>query len=516
MSVTGLVLAAGGSLRLGRPKQLLPVGDGTLLDATLSTVRRCGLDQVVVAVGGAADAVLESVDLGGCDVVRNDAYGAGCSSSISAALPVVEPSAEGIVLFLGDQPLVQPSTVAALVARARTTELAVCSYDDGLGHPFWLGRGLFDRLATLHGDKAVWKLVDAAGDALVTVSVRGPVPIDVDTEEDYRALLEQQVRFGATMTPTQLRAFATVVRLGSVKAAAADLGVTEAAVSLHVGQLRRELGDQLFNRTASGLAFTPGGLRLASRAVEMLGLQDRTVLEVREAGAGRRMLRLGTSALFAEYAAPGLISLFAERAKDLDVELSVHPTGQFEQLLVTRTVDATIGPRPARSDSSIASTQFLNYEVIAVAAPDHRFVQNEPSVQMLRDETWLLGPSAAEESGVVPSVIRRIGVPEERQQIFQSHAAALEETKRGRGMSLTLSFTVAPDLAARSLVRIAGPHLRAQGAWNISTLPGQQATPSAEEMTRFVTTPRAIQSMLRGRAVAHGRFHPAVHVTLWS
>src|SRR4029079_12176992 len=154
-------------------------------------------------------------------------------------------------------------------------------------------------------------------------------------------------RFIATMTPTQLRAFATVVRLGSVKAAAADIGVTEAAVSLHVGQLRRELGDQLFNRTSSGLAFTPGGLRLASRAVELLGLQDRTVLEVREAGAGRRMLRLATSALFAEYAAPGLISLFAERAKDLDVELSVHPTADFERLLVTRTVDATIGPRPA-------------------------------------------------------------------------------------------------------------------------------------------------------------------------
>ena len=401
MSVTALVLAAGGSRRLGRPKQLLPVGDGTLLDATLSTVRRCGLDQVVVAVGGAADAVLEAVDLGGCDVVRNDAFGAGCSSSISAALPVIDPSAEGIVLFLGDQPLVQPSTVAALVAQARTAELAVCSYDDGLGHPFWLGRGLFDRLATLHGDKAVWKLVDAAGDDVVRVSVEGPVPIDVD-DRGGLPTAPGPVRFGGTMTPTQLRAFATVVRLGSVKAAAADIGVTEAAVSLHVGQLRRELGDQLFTRTASGLAFTPGGLRLASRAVEMLGLQDRTVLEVRAAGAGRRMLRLGTSALFAEYAAPGLISLFAERAKDLDVELSVHPTGQFEQLLVTRTVDATIGPRPARSDSSIASTQFLNYEVIAVAAPDHRFVQSEPSVQMLRDETWLLGPSAAEESGRGP------------------------------------------------------------------------------------------------------------------
>ncbi len=82
------------------------------------------------------------------------------------------------------------------------------------------------------------------------------------------------------MTPTQLRAFAAVVRLGSVKQAAAELGVTEAAVSLHVAQLRKELGDRLFVRSASGLAFTPGGLRLASRAAELLGLQDRTIREV--------------------------------------------------------------------------------------------------------------------------------------------------------------------------------------------------------------------------------------------
>jgi len=114
------------------------------------------------------------------------------------------------------------------------------------------------------------------------------------------------------VTPTQLRAFAAVVRLGSVKRAAAELKVSEAAVSLHVGQLRRELSDKLFLRTASGLAFTPGGLRLASRAAEMLGLQDRTILEVSQAGGGRRLLRVGASSLFGEYCAPGLIELFAD------------------------------------------------------------------------------------------------------------------------------------------------------------------------------------------------------------
>jgi len=189
MGRTALVLAAGGSTRLGRPKQLLPVGERTLLDATLGMVRRSGFDQVLVALGGAAEEVEAVVDLEGCTVVRNSAYGTGCSSSIAAALPAVAPDAPGIVLLLGDQPLVRPETVAALLAGAGHAELAVCEYDDGLGHPFWLGRALFDRLATLHGDKGVWKLVDAAGDDLVRVRVPGPVPLDVDTEDDYRRLL---------------------------------------------------------------------------------------------------------------------------------------------------------------------------------------------------------------------------------------------------------------------------------------------------------------------------------------
>ena len=86
------------------------------------------------------------------------------------------------------------------------------------------------------------------------------------------------------MTPTQLRAFVAVARHGSVKEAAQELEVTEAAISGHVAALRRELDDPLFTRATVGIAFTPGGLRLASRAAEMLGLRDRTIREVSEAG----------------------------------------------------------------------------------------------------------------------------------------------------------------------------------------------------------------------------------------
>lgn len=318
------------------------------------------------------------------------------------------------------------------------------------------------------------------------------------------------------MTPSQLRAFAAVVRLGSVKAAAAELEVSEAAVSLHIGHLRKELGDRLFTRTSAGLAFTPGGLRLASRAAEMLGLQDRTILEVSQAGTGRRLLRVAASSLFAEHAAPGLIELFAGRADDLDVELSVHNPRRFEGLLHTRAVDVAIGPQPPGVDETITCKPFLNYQVEVVASPDHPMARVHPSLSQLREQTWLLGPSAAADVGLTHAMLRRLNIPEEHQQIFQSHAAALEEAKRAKGVALAVGFAAAQDITDGHLKRLTGPSLQAQGVWTILALEGRGAPPAAAELIRFVTTPRATQAMLRGSGVTVGRFRPSIHVTLWS
>ena len=317
------------------------------------------------------------------------------------------------------------------------------------------------------------------------------------------------------MTPTQLRAYSAVVRLGSVKLAAAHLEVSESAISLHIGQLRRELGDRLFTRTAAGLAFTPGGLRLASRAAEMLGLQDITVLEVSAAGHGRRLLRVGASSLFAEHAAPGLLDLFARRADDLDVELSVRDPLSFGSLLLTRRLDIAIGPQPPELDPAVASRPVMNFRVVVVAGPGHPLVGVHPSPGRLREQTWLLGPSAAGGMGAVPALLRRLAVPEENQQIFQSQAAAIEEAKRGRGVAPALSFTVAPDVRNGHLVELDGPHAGLEAVWHALTL-ADGAPPAAAELARFASTPRAIQAMMRGTGVNVQRFRPSVHVTLWS
>lgn len=189
--VTGLVLGAGGSKRLGRPKQLLPYGDRTLLGHTLDVARRCGFHQLVVPIGGAADEVRERVDFSGAEVVVNYDYGEGCSSSIAAALDVVDPRCEVLVLMLGDQPGVTPQTARALLAGRGDAPLAVCRYDDGRGHPLAFARSMFGKLGELHGDKGVWRLLDQCARDVVEVSIAGTVPLDVDTPEDYQAVLAE-------------------------------------------------------------------------------------------------------------------------------------------------------------------------------------------------------------------------------------------------------------------------------------------------------------------------------------
>jgi molybdenum cofactor cytidylyltransferase len=186
--VTGLVLAAGASSRLGQPKQLLAFQGATLLDATLSVARACGFDQLLVALGAASEQVRASVDLSNAEVVENPTYEAGCSSSISAGLRSVDDRADGLVLLLGDQPGIDPADVPRLIAD-QDAPMAVCRYDDGLGHPMWFGRDMFAELSQLQGDKAVWRLLHSGRYDVREVPMKGAIPRDVDTTQDYEALI---------------------------------------------------------------------------------------------------------------------------------------------------------------------------------------------------------------------------------------------------------------------------------------------------------------------------------------
>jgi molybdenum cofactor cytidylyltransferase len=193
VTVAAVVLAAGSSRRLGQPKQVLALDGATVLDATLSVARASACEPVVVVLGGAASEVRDQVDLSGVQVVENHDYSTGCATSIRTALAALPASVTGIVLMLGDQPRVRVETVQELEASAREHAVGVCVYDDGLGHPLWFDRSMFGALESMHGDKAVWKLVDAGpeGADVVQVRIEGPVPRDIDTWADYEAMLAE-------------------------------------------------------------------------------------------------------------------------------------------------------------------------------------------------------------------------------------------------------------------------------------------------------------------------------------
>ncbi len=294
--------------------------------------------------------------------------------------------------------------------------------------------------------------------------------------------------------------------------------MSDAGISMHVAQLRKELDDPLFAKTGAGLAFTPGGLRLASRAVEILGLQQQTAIEVTEAAHGRRLLRIAASSAFAEHAAPGLIELFSSRANDLSVELSVHPTSRFHELISSRAVDIALGPRAddATSNGSVFVRPFLKYQILTIAAPGSPLATRPPTTALLSEQQWMLGPSAGNTDGEIAALLRKLAIPESQQRIFQSDAAALEEVQRIGGVTLAIGFAVGKDLAAKRVIQVKGPGLAASAEWCATSLAPSARQPAVSELVGFITTPRCTQAMLKGTGVGVTRFRPKVHVTLWS
>ena len=186
-----LLLAAGASTRMGRPKQLLPYRGRTLLRHAAETAVASGCAPIVLVTGALHEALVAEVADLLVQVVRNPDWETGMASSIRVGLAAAQTARPGAVLImLSDQPLVTPALLQQLVAEQRRTQAPVvaATYGDAVGVPAVFDRGVFPALEKLSGMQGANRLIATLGAA----GGRVPFPaglLDVDTPEQYATLL---------------------------------------------------------------------------------------------------------------------------------------------------------------------------------------------------------------------------------------------------------------------------------------------------------------------------------------
>ena len=320
------------------------------------------------------------------------------------------------------------------------------------------------------------------------------------------------------MTLAQLQSFVLVARLGSVKAAAAQLGVTEPAVSVAVGALRRELGDDLFVREGRGIRLTDGGRRLAALASEILGLAEQARRSVHEAPGRSRLMQVAVTNVIAEHVGP-LIDAFSARDPGLEVAVDTVGGAEIADLLEHRQADIALGPAPPPDrGATIATVPFLRCRLIVVAAPAHELAgRRDVDAAELSRQRWLLGPPELDPTTATGLLFERTGITPGELGTYTSQAAALAAAAAGDGLVVTLAHVAVEEIRRRALVRIDVRGTPLLELWHASTLGFGRALPAALSMQRFVTSQEATQVFSTGRAgTSSSRARPRTHVTLWS
>ena len=196
--VAAIVLAAGSSRRMGRPKQLLPLAGRPLLQHVLDAAAGAAVAETVLVLGHEAEAIRRAVRLAAnARVVVNAAYAGGQSTSLACGLGAAGEDVVAAVVLLGDQPQVTSALVDAVVAAFRRGTAAavrpVWRDPSGAarpGHPVVLARRLWPAVAALTGDHGARTLFATHPEWLDVLPMPGDPPVDVDDPAGYQRIAD--------------------------------------------------------------------------------------------------------------------------------------------------------------------------------------------------------------------------------------------------------------------------------------------------------------------------------------
>jgi DNA-binding transcriptional LysR family regulator len=310
------------------------------------------------------------------------------------------------------------------------------------------------------------------------------------------------------VTLTQLSAFVLVARLGSVKAAARALDVSEPAVSQALAALRQHLGDPLVSRGPTGMTLTAGGTRLLGIASQMVSLGAEAESTVRAAQGAPEPLRVVAGSTIAEFVVGPLIDAFVTRtARSVDGSAGVASTDEMAVLVANRLCDLVLGPH-IRNDPTLISEPVIRTQTIVVGS-----ARKPPR----SDVPWLVDPSGTDPESDTGRLLRRLRIPESRMRVFPNQTAAWTAAADGAGVAPAFAHLVAPHLRRGDLVVVATPATPVKSAWYATTLTPDRRSATAGAFRRFLGTPEAMHLMQSaGTGSPPSRFRPPVYVTIWS
>lgn len=311
-----------------------------------------------------------------------------------------------------------------------------------------------------------------------------------------------------SVTLAQLKVFVLVSRLGSVRAAAAALGVSEPAVSQALAALRQHLDDPLIARRGAGMELTPAGRRVVTIASQMVNLAVDAEAAVRQSNGAAELLRVVTSSSLAQAIVPSLLQAFTARAGGIEVSLGVATTEEMAALIEERLADVAIGPRLHGVDAEAV----MRYRMTLVGRPDLRV--NGGGLAGLR---WLVDPTGTDPRSDVGALLAKHRVPESQITVFANEKAAWSAAAAGSGVAPAIDHMVTAEVDRGALSRVRSPDMPVDLLLYVSSLESPRRSPAADKLRRFARTPDAMQAMYRpDSGVPAAKFRPPVYVTLWS
>lgn len=185
--MTGLLLAAGLSRRMGRAKLLLPIDGRPVVRHSAERLLASGVAPLYVVVGPESEPVRAALDGLPLEIVVNAHPETGQASSLVEGIRALPAGTPSVLVALGDQPFVPADVIRDLIYALGGSEAVIAAprYRDGLGNPVAFAAAVFPELLALAGDRGARRVVERDPARVAFVDVDGPMPADVDTPEDY-------------------------------------------------------------------------------------------------------------------------------------------------------------------------------------------------------------------------------------------------------------------------------------------------------------------------------------------